>query len=90
MAVSSVASDYVEKLRDMALDDAVPYVRDLALHALGCQRCKPEPLAVDVLDIVILRAKTEASWKKRPHRTSGPSQAYCWVAARSGYPAELL
>ncbi len=65
MAVSSVVSDCFEKLRDMALDDAVPYVRDLALHALGCQRCKPEPLAVDTLDIVILRAKTEESWKKR-------------------------
>ena len=58
-------ADCVEKLRDMALHDPVPYVRDTALHALGCQRCKPEPLAVDVLDIAILRAKTEASWKKR-------------------------
>jgi HEAT repeats len=57
--------DCVEKLRDMALNDPVPYVRDMALHALGCQRCKPAPLAVDTLDIIILRAKTEASWKKR-------------------------
>ncbi len=57
--------DCIEKLRDMALNDPVPYVRDMALHALGCQRCKPEPLAVDTLDIVILRAKTEESWKKR-------------------------
>ncbi len=57
--------DCVEKLRDMALNDPVPYVRDMALHALGCQRCKPEPLAVDTLDIIILRAKTEDSWKKR-------------------------
>ena len=57
--------DCVEKLRDMALNDPVPYVRDMAFHALGCQRCKPEPLAVDTLDITILRAKTEESWKKR-------------------------
>jgi hypothetical protein len=57
--------DCVDKLRDMALNDPVPYVRDMALHALGCQRCKPEPLAVDTLDIIILRAKTEESWKKR-------------------------
>jgi hypothetical protein len=57
--------DCVEKLRDMALNDPVPFVRDVALHALGCQRCKPEPLAVDTLDIVILRARSEESWKKR-------------------------
>jgi hypothetical protein len=57
--------DCVAKLRDMALHDPVPYVRDMALHALGCQRCKPAPLAVDTLDIIILRAKTEDSWKKR-------------------------
>jgi hypothetical protein len=57
--------DCAEKLRDMALNDPVPYVRDVALHALGCQRCKPEPLAVDTLDIMILRAKTEESWKQR-------------------------
>ena len=57
--------DCVEKLRDMALNDPVPYVRDTALHALGCQRCKPQPLAVDTLDIIILRARTEGSWKKR-------------------------
>jgi hypothetical protein len=57
--------DCVGKLRDMALNDPVPYVRDMALHALGCQRCKPEPLAVDTLDIIILRARTEESWKKR-------------------------
>jgi hypothetical protein len=57
--------DCVEKLRDMALNDPLPFVRDMALHALGCQRCKPEPLAVDTLDIMILRARTEESWKKR-------------------------
>jgi len=57
--------DCVEKLRDMALNDPVPYVRDVALHALGCQRCKPEPLAVDTLDIMILRARSEESWKTR-------------------------
>ena len=57
--------DCVQKLRDMALNDPVPFVRDVALHALGCQRCKPEPLAVDTLDILILRAKTEQSWKNR-------------------------
>ena len=57
--------DCAAKLRDMALNDPVPYVRDMALHALGCQRCKPEPLAVDILDILILRAKTEEGWKKR-------------------------
>src|SRR5688572_20664161 len=57
--------DCADRLRDMALHDPVPYVRDMALHALGCQRCKPEPLAVDILDILILRAKTEESWKKR-------------------------
>ena len=57
--------DCVEQLRDMALNDPVPYVRDMALHALGCQRCKPEPLAVDTLDIMILRAKTDESWKRR-------------------------
>ncbi len=57
--------DCVEKLRDMALNDPVPYVRDVALHALGCQRCKPQPLAVDTLDIMLLRARSEESWKMR-------------------------
>jgi hypothetical protein len=57
--------DCVDKLRDMALNDPVPSVRDVALHALGCQRCKPEPLAVDTLDIMILRARTEERWKVR-------------------------
>ena len=57
--------DCAQKLRDMAMNDPVPFVRDMALHALGCQRCKPEPLAVDVLDILILRARTDESWKGR-------------------------
>lgn len=57
--------DCAPKLRDMALNDPAPDVRDMALHALGCQRCKPEPLAVDISDILILRAKTDESWKKR-------------------------
>ena len=57
--------DCVVKLRDMALHDPVPYVRDVALHALGCQRCKPEPLAVDTLDILLLRARSEENWKAR-------------------------
>jgi len=87
--------DCVEKLRDMALNDPVPFVRDMALHALGCQHCKPEPLAVDTLDIMILRARTEESWKKRrgavwslAQRTTDPGvkETLLEIAARDPDP----
>jgi HEAT repeat protein len=55
----------VPKLTDMALRDPVPYVRSTALHALGCQRCKPEPLDVDLLPILAHVATTDERWKAR-------------------------
>jgi hypothetical protein len=87
--------DCADKLRDMALNDPVPYVRDMALHALGCQRCKPEPLAVDILDILILRAKTEETWKKRRgavwslsqrNLDPGVQEALAYVAEHDPHP----
>jgi len=57
--------DCVPRLTDMALNDPVAYVRDMALHALDCQRCKPELLRIDANPIHVLRAKTDANWKRR-------------------------
>ena len=57
--------DCADTLRELALNDPVPYVRDMALHALGCQRCKPEPLDADLFPILAQVAKTDADWKAR-------------------------
>ncbi|HEV2123361.1 MAG TPA: HEAT repeat domain-containing protein [Chloroflexota bacterium] len=55
----------VTKLIDLAMNDPVSYVRGMALHALGCQRCKPEPLDVDLLPLLEHMAKTDERWKAR-------------------------
>ena len=87
--------DCAAKLRDMALHDPVPFVRDMALHALGCQRCKPEPLAIDILDILILRAKTDENWKTRRgavyslnqrNTDPGVKETLQWVAENDPHP----
>jgi len=55
----------VPKLMELALHDPVPYVRGIALHALACQRCKPQPLTVDVVPLLINLARTDERWRVR-------------------------
>ena len=47
------------------LDDPVASVRRHALHALGCQPCKPAPLAVDVVPLLLRRATDDPSVRVR-------------------------
>ena len=47
------------------LDDPVAAVRRHALHSLGCQPCKPEPLGVDVVPLLVARARSDASVRVR-------------------------
>ena len=47
------------------LDDPVAAVRRHALHSLGCQPCKPEPLGVDVVPLLLARARSDASVRVR-------------------------
>jgi hypothetical protein len=55
----------VPKLLDLVYHDPVRQVRAQALHALGCQRCKPEPLDVDDFPILVHVATHDESWKAR-------------------------
>jgi HEAT repeat protein len=60
----------VDALRHAALHDPVPAVRRAAVHALLCQRCKPCPLASDLMEFLIqvalgdpnARVRGEAVW----------------------------
>lgn len=47
------------------LDDPVAGVRRHALHSLGCQPCKPAPLAVDVVPLLLRRAAEDPSVRVR-------------------------
>ena len=47
------------------LDDPVAAVRRHALHTLGCQPCKPAPLAVDVVPLLLQRATDDPSVRVR-------------------------
>jgi hypothetical protein len=68
----------VPKLIDLALHDPVPPVRRIALHALQCQRCKPEPLDIDLVPLLAQMAKTDEDWKAR-------RGAVCSLAQHSFY-----
>ncbi|MFM7136363.1 MAG: HEAT repeat domain-containing protein [Planctomycetota bacterium] len=48
-----------------ALRDPSPLVRRHAVHAVGCQRCKVRPLALDVVDLLIERVDTDSSARVR-------------------------
>jgi hypothetical protein len=54
----------VEPLR-RALTDSRVAVRRLALHALGCQPCKPAPLQADIVGLLIERAQEDPSRRVR-------------------------
>lgn len=53
------------------LSDPVAGVRREAIHALGCQRCKPLPLAVDALPLLIERALNDPSKRVRLSAVAG-------------------
>lgn len=48
-----------------ALTDPSPDVRRHAVHSLGCQRCKVEPLAVDIVGLLCERSLHDASIRVR-------------------------
>jgi HEAT repeat protein len=48
-----------------ALTDPRVAVRRLALHALGCQPCKPAPLQADIVGLLIERAQEDPSRRVR-------------------------
>ena len=48
-----------------ALSDPSPRVRRLAVHAIGCQRCKVAPLALDVVGLLIARVQRDPSPRVR-------------------------
>lgn len=48
-----------------ALRDPTPLVRRHAVHAVGCQRCKPRPLPIDVVDALIERVAGDPSVRVR-------------------------
>ena len=54
-----------------AVNDPVPSVRREALHALGCQQCKPAPLAVDALPVLIDHALGDPSKRVRLSAVAG-------------------
>jgi HEAT repeat protein len=47
------------------LDDPVPAVRRHALHSVGCQPCKPSPLPIDVVPLLLRRAAHDPSVRVR-------------------------
>jgi HEAT repeat protein len=49
----------------VALDDPSPDVRRHAVHSLGCQRCKVEPLAVDIVGLLCERVLHDSSIRVR-------------------------
>lgn len=63
----------VPMLREVARHDPVPAVRREAVHALGCERCKPSPLHTDGTAFLIERALEDASLKVRREAVSGLS-----------------
>jgi HEAT repeat protein len=54
----------IEPLR-RALRDPIAGVRRLAIHALGCQPCKPAPLQEDIVGLLIERALSDANIRVR-------------------------
>ena len=53
------------KSLEHALHDASPLVRRHAVHAVGCQRCKVQPLSIDVVAALIERALNDSSPRVR-------------------------
>lgn len=61
----------VPLLYEVARHDPVATVRREAVHALGCERCKPSPLHTDGTAFLIERALEDASIKVRREAVSG-------------------
>jgi HEAT repeat protein len=59
----------VPALWQVALHDAVPAVRRTAVHALGCQRCKPSPLASELVELLVQVALRDPNMKVRREAT---------------------
>lgn len=63
----------VERLHEVAREDPVPSVRRVAVHSLGCQRCKPSPLSGDGIAFLVERALSDPSIKVRREAVGGLS-----------------
>jgi HEAT repeat protein len=61
----------VPLLYEVARHDPVAAVRREAVHALGCERCKPSPLHTDGTAFLIERALHDVSIKVRREAVSG-------------------
>jgi HEAT repeat protein len=61
----------ITTLSQVAREDSVPYVRRVAVHSLGCERCKPAPLQGDTISFLIERAVSDASTRVRREAVSG-------------------
>jgi HEAT repeat protein len=48
-----------------ATADPVPRVRRMAVHALGCQRCKPSALCSDLTGVLLPIAEGDPVWRVR-------------------------
>jgi HEAT repeat protein len=64
----------VARLAELALHDPVARVRWAAVHALLCQRCKPAPLTVDVIPLLVLVAREDHSPRVRSSALWGLGQ----------------
>jgi hypothetical protein len=60
-------------LCEVAREDPVPSVRRVAVHSLGCQRCKPSPLQGDGIAFLVERALSDPSLKVRREAVGGLS-----------------
>lgn len=64
----------VAVLCETARHDAVPAVRRAAVHALGCQRCKPLPLPADLVALLLHCALHDESMRVRQEAVYGLGQ----------------
>jgi HEAT repeat protein len=60
-----LADDSCSASLQTALGDESARVRRLAVHSLGCQRCKVAPLSLDVVGLLIDRIANDASIRVR-------------------------
>ncbi len=60
-----LADEQCCKSLEQALHDASPLVRRHAVHAVGCQRCKLQPLSIDVVAALIERVLNDSSPRVR-------------------------
>lgn len=54
----------IDPLREM-LHDPRAAVRRHAVHSIGCQSCKADPLDLDIIDLLIERVRTDSSIRVR-------------------------